>query len=94
MALIKCYECGAEISDAATSCPQCGAPQSKPKKQSATTRRKTVKPEHAIVEDPTLAPAEPEEVKDWKYYLKRIGGFIGILIFAKIISKIILMLVK
>ena len=27
MALIKCYECGKEISDKAPSCPQCGAPQ-------------------------------------------------------------------
>lgn len=26
MALIKCYECGAEISDAAKSCHHCGAP--------------------------------------------------------------------
>ena len=26
MALIKCKECGAEISDAATACPKCGAP--------------------------------------------------------------------
>ena len=26
MALIKCYECGAQISDQATSCPKCGAP--------------------------------------------------------------------
>lgn len=28
MALIKCRECGNEISDKAISCPQCGAPQS------------------------------------------------------------------
>ena len=27
MALIKCYECGKEISDKAPSCPQCGAPK-------------------------------------------------------------------
>ncbi len=26
MALIKCPECGSEISDMATSCPQCGYP--------------------------------------------------------------------
>lgn len=26
MALIKCYECGSQISDRATSCPHCGAP--------------------------------------------------------------------
>ena len=27
MALIKCYECGKEISDKAPSCPHCGAPK-------------------------------------------------------------------
>ena len=26
MSLIKCYECGKEISDKAISCPNCGAP--------------------------------------------------------------------
>ena len=29
MALITCYECGAEISDMAKSCPKCGAPSKK-----------------------------------------------------------------
>ena len=32
MALVKCYECGAEISSIATHCPKCGAPQKKTKK--------------------------------------------------------------
>ena len=33
MALIKCYECGKEISDAAPACPSCGAPKKEaPKK--------------------------------------------------------------
>ena len=27
MALIKCYECNKEISDAAAACPSCGAPK-------------------------------------------------------------------
>jgi len=34
MALIKCYECGAQISKTAKSCPHCGAPK---KKTSAVT---------------------------------------------------------
>ncbi len=34
MALIKCYECGVQISKTAQSCPQCGAPK---KKTSAIT---------------------------------------------------------
>jgi len=28
MALIKCFECGKEVSDKATACPNCGAPPS------------------------------------------------------------------
>lgn len=82
MALIKCYECAAEISDAAKSCPHCGAPQPQPEKQSVNLRKKATKAE----------PTTEEEVKDWKYYIKRIGGFIGILIAGKILSKIILTL--
>lgn len=30
MALINCYECNTQISDAATTCPNCGAPVRKP----------------------------------------------------------------
>lgn len=30
MPLIKCYECQGQISDKATACPRCGAPQSVP----------------------------------------------------------------
>ena len=36
MALIKCYECGKEISDKAPACPHCGAP----KKMSLATLHK------------------------------------------------------
>jgi len=39
MALIKCYECGKEISDKATSCPHCGAPIDK------TTAKRTSFPQ-------------------------------------------------
>lgn len=35
MALIKCSECEAQISDKATSCPSCGAPVAKKKKSKA-----------------------------------------------------------
>ena len=33
MALIKCSECGKEISDQASACPNCGVPLPKPKKE-------------------------------------------------------------
>lgn len=35
MSLIKCPECGREISDQATACPQCGFPLSKPESAAA-----------------------------------------------------------
>ena len=33
MALIKCYECGKQISDTAPACPGCGAPKKAPPKK-------------------------------------------------------------
>lgn len=34
MALIKCKECGDQVSDKAASCPKCGAPVAKKKQRS------------------------------------------------------------
>ena len=40
MALIKCTECGKEISDKATACPHCGCPMTEiSNKRTATNRR-------------------------------------------------------
>lgn len=39
MALIKCGECGKEISDRATACPACGAPVGVPQAAAVTTTR-------------------------------------------------------
>ena len=39
MALKPCGECGTEISTRATSCPQCGCPQSKTKKPQKANAR-------------------------------------------------------
>lgn len=39
MALIKCYECSAEISDNAICCPHCGAPIAVPKVESSETQQ-------------------------------------------------------
>lgn len=41
VALIKCSECGKEISDQAPSCPGCGAPTAKSVPPSAKEKRKT-----------------------------------------------------
>lgn len=38
MALIKCTECGEQVSDQAATCPKCGAPIHKAKKKSAWTK--------------------------------------------------------
>ena len=42
MALIKCYECGKEISDKAPSCPHCGAPQLVSKNKEVKTKKSLV----------------------------------------------------
>lgn len=43
MALIKCYECGREISSAASSCPHCGAPVIPPKAIESKNTERIVK---------------------------------------------------
>ena len=40
MAIIKCYECGADVSDQALTCPSCGAAQSKKAKAKAAKETK------------------------------------------------------
>ncbi len=44
MALIDCTECNREISDQASTCPGCGAPQKKPVAGSMPTKAKTFTP--------------------------------------------------
>lgn len=38
MALMKCSECGREISDKAEACPQCGSPTNVAKRSAASTK--------------------------------------------------------
>ena len=45
MALINCHECNAQISDAATTCPHCGAPVQKPAAQPSVHTNSNVCPE-------------------------------------------------
>ena len=75
MALIKCYECGAEISDAAKSCPHCGAPQPRPESQMKQ-----------FLENTSQEPQKPKKVKDWKYYVKLIAGILCGMIIGKLIA--------
>ena len=49
MALIKCYECGKEISEKAPFCPHCGAPQ-------LVSKNKEVKAKMAFVFNKYLKP--------------------------------------
>lgn len=44
MALIKCGECGAEVSDKASACVKCGAPITQMKEEQRVTTQETGKP--------------------------------------------------
>ena len=63
MALIKCHECGAEISDAAKACPKCGAPvqpQSQTVQQQMTVQTQpAVQPQFQTVQQPAAAQTQP-----------------------------------
>src|ERR1051326_79880 len=83
MALIKCYECGREISSEAVVCPQCGAPQ----KQAAAA----IAPSSAS--DPGLTAA-PETIV-WEgsksHLLYGWDWFFGILLFVVLIGIFLLL---
>ena len=55
MALIKCYECGAMVSDKATTCPHCGAPLAK---ETAKDSNNPLYRPYYIDEQPTLTFGE------------------------------------
>ncbi len=42
MALVKCPDCGKELSDQAVSCPNCGRPITTPAKQNPTNHRNVI----------------------------------------------------
>ena len=71
MALIKCYECGATISDKATTCPQCGAPLAK----GTTTQNSNSSPYKSfyIDEQPTLTFGEAI----YSAFIKNYANFSG-----------------
>lgn len=71
MALITCYECGAEISDQAKTCPKCGAGQTKRARAAADKKAKRAA---------ALAFAQTPEGKR----KKRRDLFVGLLVLAGI----------
>ena len=56
MALIKCYECGAMVSDKATTCPHCGAPLAK--ETAKDNSNPSYRQYYTIDEQPTLTFGE------------------------------------
>ena len=59
MAIIKCPECGREVSDKATACPQCGAPvQAHPLSAPAPPT-----PVAVAVPAPTAEKAKPRRIE-------------------------------
>lgn len=66
MALIKCPECGAAISDSAVSCPQCGAPVTDLKQpQTANTETQPAQPQTAAPETEAAIETAADPL-DWK----------------------------
>ncbi len=78
MALIKCYECGAEISDKASVCPHCGAPV----KQDAQIENSVAGNEVKITADAT----EKAEKKKGGKKVAVIGAIVGILAVAGVLA--------
>ena len=68
MALVDCYECGRQVSTAATACPQCGAPQSEPPPLASLATVQQVLPETSVWEG---------TASHWKYAAH---WFLGILL--------------
>lgn len=63
MSIIKCSECGNDVSDKATACPKCGAPVEKAKVQEEP--RKTYEPK------PSYTP--PQVHEEQKSFFRRFG---------------------
>lgn len=83
MALIKCPECGKEISDKAASCPSCGCPISQASNDYQTDYRNVSYANNEYDDD------EPEPKNYWvKYILKTFLGVIGGLIVLSIVINI------
>ena len=61
MALIKCPECGRQISDKAVSCPQCGYPVTSSTAQVAEAAPAGAPPPKPIIETPAPASAQVRE---------------------------------
>lgn len=68
MALIKCEECGREVSDKAASCPGCGAPIA------------TVQVGQAPSFEQGAASVEPRRGATWKFYIGMLLAIAGVLL--------------
>jgi TM2 domain-containing membrane protein YozV len=67
MALIKCEECGREISDRAVNCPGCGAPVLVSSSQGLGTSANKSADFFVLIGDETLGPFPLEQLKEmWK----------------------------
>ena len=81
MALIKCIECGRDISDAAVACPGCGYPL-KPNTESSRAPADAPQPDTAKrTSGRRLPPPSPPPSKRGYFWLVVLLGLAGILLF-------------
>ncbi len=88
MALIKCSECGKEVSTKATACPHCGCPAAvtlqrtdhpaEPQPASKPPEQRYEKWEGCATQPATAPPAPEEEARRGRELLRRIGIFLYI----------------
>ena len=80
MALINCYECGVSISDRANTCPECGAPVSKPASPEATDKSTLITTNKEVSE--AIANTGPKAKSGGTMGFLWLGMAIGALILA------------
>ncbi len=106
MALIKCTDCGKEISDKAKSCPNCGCPVSVEPEKTTEVKEITDANNEKVAENkvppvkndatkkaPPVVAQEKKKISAPKFVLGILGGIAGVAVLALLVIFVILPLV-